>query len=193
MTDKYLRPGALTNASLREQTYADYFEMLPEDVDYEDIFHPAFWRHHKNVKPFTMVRVRRADGAFDVDLTVRTPVAGGLVMEFRGGRPPRGVDPYKVESEVRAEAMKMRVAPIGGNGKPVIRIEYLPKTKWRVIGLGSEEIKRDLPTRDAAESELAIYLHTINMRNPTEEELLVEMKRRTDAAVAAQKAAAPAA
>lgn len=191
MTEKYLRPGALTNASLREQTYADYFEMLPEDVGYEDIFHPAFWRHHKNVKPFTMIRVRRADGAFDVDLTVRTPVAGGLVMEFRGGRPPVGVDPYKVESDARAEAMRMRVAPIAGNGKPVIRIEYLPKTKWRVIGLGSEEIKRDLPTRDAAESELAIYLHTINMRNPTEDELLAEIKRRADvAAAAAQKPAA---
>jgi hypothetical protein len=191
MTDKCLSAKALGNPALAEQHYSTYYEMVQEDVGYEDLFHPAFWRHHKaKLKPLAIVRVRRSDSAYDVFLTVRTVIAGGVVMEYHGGRPPRGIDPFKVEADARAEAMKMQIAPIGANGKPVIRAEYLPKTKWRVIGLGSEEIKRDLPTREAAEAELAMYLHAINMRNPTDEELLAETKRRADAVAAAQKPAA---
>lgn len=190
MTEKYLRPGALTNASLAEQTYASFFEMLPETVEYEEIFYPTFWMHHKKVRPYTIIRVRRADHAFDVFVTVRTPVAGGLVVEFHSGRPPRGVDPYAVESEIHAEAAKLKVAPIGRDGKPVVKIEFLPKIKWRVLGLGSEEIARNIETRDQAEITMADYLRSISMRNPTDEELLAESKRRASAA--AQKASAPA-
>jgi hypothetical protein len=193
MTEKCLRPGALTNASLAEQTYAQYFELIPETVEYEDIFYPTYWRHHKKVRPYTIIRLRRLDHAFDVDLTVRTPVAGGLVVEFRGGRPPAGVDPYEVQSAVHAEAAKLKIAPIGQDGKPVIKMEFLPKIKWRVLGLDSEEIARNIETRDQAEIVLADYLRSISMRNPTDEELLAEAKKRTAAAVAAQKAAAPAA
>lgn len=193
MTDKCLSAKSLGNPALAEQHYSTYFVMVPEDVGYEELFHPAYWRHVKgNLKPLAMVRVRRSDSAYDVFLTVRIVIAGGVVMEYHGGRPPRGIDPFKVESDARAEAMKMQVGPIGNNGKPIIRAEYLPKTKWRVIGLGSEEIKRDMPTREAAEAELAMYLHAINMRNPTDEELLAEVKRRASVEAAAQKASAPA-
>lgn len=190
MTEKYLRPGALTNASLVEQTYAQYFELIPETVDYEEIFYPTYWRHHKKVRPYTIIRLRRLDHAFDVFITVRTPVAGGLVVEFHSGRPPAGVDPYEVQSAVHAEAAKLKIAPIGRDGKPVIKIEFLPKIKWRVLGLDSEEIARNVETREQAETMLADYLRSISMRNPTDEELLVEAKKRT--AAAAQKAAAPA-
>ena len=97
-----------------------------------------------------------------------------------------------MESEVHAEATKLKIAPIGGDGKPVIKIEFLPKIKWRVLGLGSEEIARNIETRDQAEITMADYLRSISMRNPTDEELLAEAKKRTAAAVAAQKASAPA-
>jgi len=189
MTDKHLRPGALTNASLAEQTYASYFELLPETVEYEDVFYPTFWMHHKRVRPYTIIRLRRLDHAFDVFVTVRTPVAGGLVVEFHSGRPPAGVDPYEVQSAVHAEASKLRIAPIGQDGKPVVKIEFLPKIKWRVLGLGSEEIARNIETRDQAELAMADYLRSVSMRNPTDEELFAESKRRTAAAAAAQKAA----
>lgn len=190
MTEKTLSARALTNASLAEQTYATYLEMLPETIEYEEIFYPTFWRHHKKVRPYTMLRLRRVDHAFDVFVTVRTPVAGGLVVEFHSGRPPAGVDPYEVQSAVHAEAAKLKVAPIGADGKPQIKIEFLPKIKWRVLGLGAEEIQRNIETRDQAEIIMADYLRSISMRNPTDEELLAEMKRRTALAAAAQKAAA---
>lgn len=185
MTEKTLSPRALTNASLAEQTYASYLEMLPETIEYDEIFYPTFWVHHKKVRPYTMIRVRRVDHAFDVFVTVRTPIAGGLVVEFHSGRPPAGVDPYAVQSAVHAASAKLKVAPIGRDGKPVIKIEYLPKIKWRVIGLGSDEIQRNIETRDQAELALADYLRAVNMRNPTDEELLAEVKRRADAAAAA--------
>jgi hypothetical protein len=184
--EQTLSARAMTNASLAEQTYATYLEMLPETIEYDQIFYPTFWRHHKKLRPYTMIRLRRVDGAFDVFVTVRTSVAGGLVVEFHSGRPPRGVDPYALESEVHAEAAKLKVAPIGRDGKPVIKVEFLPKIKWRVLGLGSEEIQRNIETRDQAEIAMADYLRAISMRNPTDEELLAESKRRA----AAQKPAA---
>jgi len=189
MTHKTLSARALTNASLAEQQYAVYLEMIPETVEYEEIFYPTYWQHHKKVKPYTMIRVRRLDHAFDVFVTVRTPVAGGLVVEFHSGRPPAGVDPYAVQNAVHAEAAKLKMAPIGQDGKPAIRIEFLPKIKWRVIGLGSEEIQRNIETREQAEIVMDNYLRSISMRQPTDEECLAEMKRRTAAAVAAQKKA----
>jgi len=190
MTDKRLSAKALGSSSDSGQHYATYFEYIPDDVAYEDLFHPAYWHHHAaKLKPLTIIRCRRTDGVFDVFLTVRTTIAGCVVMEFHSGRPPRGIDPYKVEDDARAEAMKLKVAPIDANGKPVVRVEFFPKTKWRVIGLGSAEIERDLPSREHAELRMATYLHTINMRNPTAEELLAEMKRRSE--VAAQKALTP--
>jgi hypothetical protein len=191
MTEKTLTARALTNASLAEQTYATYLEMLPETVEYDEIFYPTFWRHHKKIRPYTMIRLRRVDHAFDVFVTVRTPVAGGLVVEFHSGRPPAGVDPYAVQSAVHAEAAKLKVAPIGQDGKPQIKIEFLPKIKWRVLGLGAEEIARNIETRDQAEIVMSDYLRSISMRNPTDEELLAEVKRRATAAAAAQKTTAP--
>jgi hypothetical protein len=191
MTEKTLTARALTNASLAEQTYATYLEMLPETVEYDEIFYPTFWRHHKKIRPYTMIRLRRVDHAFDVFVTVRTPVAGGLVVEFHSGRPPAGVDPYAVQSAVHAEAAKLKVAPIGQDGKPQVKIEFLPKIKWRVLGLGAEEIARNIETRDQAEIVMSDYLRSISMRNPTDEELLAEVKRRATAAAAAQKTTAP--
>jgi hypothetical protein len=196
MTEKSLPPSpkCLSRAAQTDMSMVHFFEIISEDIPYEDIFHPAFWRHHKNLKPFTMIRLRRSDGAFDVDVTVRTVVASGAVVEFRGGRPPIGIDPYKIENSVRAEAMRQQVAPIGADGQPVIRVQYLPKTKYRVLGLGSEEIERDIPSKEIAETRMAIYLNTINMRNPTEEEILAEVRRRATAVAAANaKASAPAA
>jgi hypothetical protein len=193
MTEKTLRAGALTRASQYDMTVPQFFETLPEDVDYSEIFDPNFWRHHTAVKPGSLVRLRHALGNFDVIVNVVHKVAGGVLVEFFSGRPPRGIDPYKVQDDTRAEALKIRVAPIAEDGKPVVRTQYLAKTKFRVLGLGGAEVARDISTSAEAETVLLNYLNGLNMRNPTNDELLEHAKAKQAALAAAEKkASAPA-
>lgn len=178
MTNKALRAGGLNTADLAEQKYRTYCEILPEDVAYADVFHPAFWRHHKKLKPNDVVRLIQAKGDFDIFVTVRHVVAGGVVVDFLYGRTPAGIDVEKIAEETEAALKAIEVVPVAQDGKPVVRIEYLPKTKWRLLGLGSEEVERDLSSKDQAETRMAIYLHQIRMRLPTDAEILSEVKLR---------------
>lgn len=175
---KSLRAGALKSADKADQQFPRYFEILPEDVDYSDVFHPSYWRHHKTVAMYSLIRLRSASGAFDIDVTVARILPSGVLVEFRGGRPPAGVNPYQAEAEALKEALKQRPAPIDAEGKPVIRIDHTPKTKWRIIGLDHAEIKRGIENKSDAEAERQIYLAQLNMRDPTPDEIAAEMKRR---------------
>ena len=82
--------------------------------------------------------------------------------------------------------MRIQVVPIGADGRPVVFIEHLPKTKWRVIGLNRTEVKRDIATKEAAEVEMAMYLSDIRMRLPTPEEILAELEMREKLMLAAE-------
>lgn len=172
MTEKTLPARCLGRASMTDMTVQHYFEIVSEDVEYAEIFHPAFWRHHTTLKPNSLIRLRHALGTFDVELNVVHKVPGGVLVEFHSGRPPRGVDPYRVETDARGEALKVKMAPIGDDGKPVCKVQFLPKTKFRVLGLGGAEVQRDIGTQKEAETILINYLTGLNLRNPTEDELL---------------------
>ncbi len=189
---KAMSPRSMSRASHYDMTVTQIFEIVPEDIQYSDIFHPAFWMHHLNTRPYSLIRVRHALGVFDVIVNVVHKVSGGLLVEFFSGRPPRGIDPYKVQDDVRVEAMKMTVAPIGADGKPVCKVQFLPKTQFRVMGLGGAEIQRDIKTQKEAEAVLANYLVGLNMRNPTDDELLDHAKAKVRAMEAASKENAPA-
>lgn len=178
MTSKRLRAGGLTTADIAPQKYTEYFEIVGSDVTYEDLFHPSFYVHHKKLKPFDRIRLVHPERDFDVFVTVRAVLAGGVTVDFHGGRPPRGIDPYKVAEEELAAALKIQVVPIGADGRPVVFIQHLPKTKWRVIGLNSTEVKKDIATKEEAEVEMALYLADIRMRLPTPEETLAELQLR---------------
>jgi hypothetical protein len=189
--DKALTPRGLQRSSAYDMTVTQLFEIVPEDVEYEDIFHPHFWRHHTNIRHHSLIRLRHALGVFDVVVNVVHKVSGGLLVEFHSGRPPRGVDPYKVMDGVHAEALQIRVAPIASDGKPECRTQFLPKTQFRVLGLGGTEIQRDIATQKEAEAVLANYLIGLNLRNPTDDELLVHAKKKAAALDAAAREKAP--
>lgn len=183
--EKSLRSGGLTTADIAAQKHATYFEKLPEDVEYADCFNPSFWRHHKKLRPFDVIRLARVDFAFDIYVTVRQVVAGGVVVDYHGGRPPEGVNPYEAAASALSDAMRIRIAPIADNGKPAIRIEFTNKTQWRVLGLNNHEVARDIASRDMAEVELANYLQSIRMRNPTDEELAAHAAKKLRASAPA--------
>jgi hypothetical protein len=190
--DKTMAAKGLQRASQYDMTVPQFFEIVPENIEYQNIFHPDFWRHHSGVKPNSLIRVRHALGKFDVVVNVVHKVGNGLLVEFHHGRPPRGVDPYKVQDEARAEALRVQMAPIAADGKPVCRTQFLPKTRFRVLGLGGAEVARDLNTQVEAETVLANYLSGLNLRNPTEDELFEAAKKTAAAMSAAQSEKAPA-
>jgi hypothetical protein len=186
MTEKYLRAAGLTNADISVQKYTSYIEEVGADVAYEDVFHPSFWRHHKKLRRHDVIRLVHPRGDFDIYVTVRAVVGGGVVVDYHGGRPPEGVDSYAVARDELSAAMKIRPVPIAADGKPAVFIEHLPKTKWRVIGLNRTEIKRDIATQEEAQIEMSLYLNEIRMRLPTPEEILAELQLRERLMLAAE-------
>lgn len=182
---KHLSPNALTTADIATQRYTTYFTEVAEDVEYEDVFNPSYWMHHvgTRLKVFDIVRLVHVRGTFDIDVTVRSIVAGGVVVQFRSGLPPEGVNPYEVSAEAVKEAMRVKVCPIDRNtGKPIIYIQHTPRTRWRVIGLNGVEVVRDLTTKEQAETRMALYLNEVRLRLPTDAELLAAAKAVGDTA-----------
>lgn len=190
---KYIAARALTTADQAAYKYTTYFYRCDEDLEYEDLFNPRIWIHHggTKLKPADVIRVTHPRGIFDVQVTVRSVEAGGVVMDYFGGRPPKGIDPFQVADIERNAAMRIVPCPIARDGLPEVRTNYQHKTKWRVLGLGMEEVKKDFPTEDEAKIYMNIYLNDIRMRLPTAEEILAEQTIRQAAAEARDAAVAP--
>lgn len=190
---KIIAARALTTADQASFKYMEYFYICDEDLEYEDLFNPRNWIHHgaPKMRVADVIRVRHPKGTFDVQVTVRSIEAGGLVMDYFGGRPPAGIDPFQVADLERNAAMRVVPCPVARDGLPEVRTNYTHKTKWRVLGLGMEEVKKDFPTEDAATLHMNQYLVDIRMRLPTTEELLAEQKLRAAMAEARDAAAAP--
>jgi hypothetical protein len=112
-------------------------------------------------------------------------------MDYFGGRPPAGVDPFQVADIERNAAMRIIPCPIARDGLPEVRTNYQHRTKWRVLGIGMEEIKRDFATEAHATIFMNQYLDDMRMRLPTEAELLAEQKLRIALGEARDEAAKP--
>lgn len=174
MTEKHLSANALSRDQMSDVAEQRFFVMLPEDVEPEDIFHPFYWRHHAgNTRLFennTVIRLRSAVGAFDFDVVLTKKVAGGLVVEYRCGRVPEGFDPFAAARDALSNE-GLKLVPIGGDGKPIVRVDFTQKSKHRLIGLNGQEVIRDLDSKAAAEREMAKYLASARLRMPTEAEI----------------------
>lgn len=150
-----------------------YFEVLGPDAEFKDIFDPAFWIHAKRkLKQNDIIRLLAHDRSFDIHVTVTSVPAGGVMMRYLYGDPGPGVDnPYAYVRDLRTEKGEPRAVPITRAGKSMVRVEFIPATKWRVLGLNGDTVKRDLASKEEAEVAMDAYLREINMRLPTEAEL----------------------
>lgn len=135
-----------------EHNNRTWTEMMPEEVEYADLFREEFWMHHTSkVRVRDLVRVWHVSGAFDVMLVVETKVQGGLKMREW---------PVWPSEAVMSEAESARTAPIVQRevgGRLVPCVDYTKATKWRVIGLDGNEVVRDLLTK--AEALAAMHRH----------------------------------
>lgn len=186
--ERHLDPKALRH--LADYQHSRYFVVLAPGNSYEDLFSPVYWAHHRlKLKQYDIVRVRAHDGAFDVDLTVAGTPKGGVLMEYRSGRPPKALmSTSEAKAHDASEAIRIQVVPIGRDGKPVVRTDWQKATNWRVIGLNSEEVARDLVTEGEAIAIRDKYLTDLMMRLPTEEEIAAakaEQKKSAKARAAA--------
>ncbi len=139
--------GHTTEYETRSWTALD----VPESVGFGDLFDPTFWKHHASkFKPGNLIRMRRVDGAWDVQLNVVAQVPGGLAVEL-WPKVPAGAAAVEIDAKSQAIEPQMHA------GRPVPRVEHTPATKWRVIGLDGGEVSRGHPTKAEAESALKRY------------------------------------
>jgi hypothetical protein len=157
----------------QDYVHRRYFVQLRPEHRYADLFVPTFWAFHRGkLGENDWVRVRAHDGHFDVLLTVAEMKTDGVVMK----RWP--VEPTAQEAAEAAEAEKtVAFVPYANDGKPVVRVEFLPATQWRVIGLKAEVISEGHKEEAAARKVMAEYLKGIRHAMPSDEDQAAEMKR----------------
>lgn len=172
MTDHH-RPSAFGPQDQAHFRYSDYFTRLEPDVGFAQIFDPGFWLHAKEkLKVDDIVRIQAHDREFDITVTVQAVVAGGIIMRFLTGDPGSNIDdPFRAIAEIRNRNIEPKVVPLNKDGEPIIRFEFIPTTKWRILGLNGAEVARDIQTKPEAELKYQAYLKEINMRLPTAEEV----------------------
>ena len=150
---------------LQDYAHRRYFVQLRPGETYADLFVPTFWGYHKGrLAENDMIRVRANDGSFDVQITVTAVKVDGLVMK-RWPIEPTAEDIAKAKEFGSAE----RYVPYGPDGKPTVRVEHLPATNWRVLGLNGE-ISQGHKDEGTALKKMAEYLKDINHAMPSAED-----------------------
>jgi len=149
-----------------EYAFTEYACTLPPGFGVEDLFHPVTWALH--AKKFTTgdrIRVRTNDGTIDIMLVVDAVTVGGVHVsewpKFNGATGGAAL----AEIAQTAKEKTIAVVPIDTDGKPKVRVQHLPATNWRVLGLNGE-IARDLPTEAAALAKMHEYLKTAGLTMP---------------------------
>lgn len=146
--------------------YQSYHTRLQPDTPFEVLFDPVFWAHSRErLEVDDVIRVKAYDNSFDVFLTVLKKLDGGVQMRFLYGYLGPNADPNMIP-----DAAEERCVPLDAEGMPVVRVNFVPATKWRVIGIDNQEIIRNLETEDEAVAYRDKYLADLRMRLPTQEE-----------------------
>jgi hypothetical protein len=175
-------------------TQADYaqqrwFAVLPPNIKFEDLFHPMLWAHYARgvFHKHAIVRVVAEDGSFDIDLTVAEVASGGIRMKVRPFFGEASSEAAAVAAKKVAEDARLKVVPIGRDGAPVVRVEFLPATQWRVVGMEGE-VSRDHPSEARAQAALERYLADIGMELPSPDEIAASQAAAKEKALAERDA-----
>lgn len=182
---KHLPIGYMTH--LADYQTSHYFVALPPGIDFEDLFVPTFWAHHRKLRKHDIIRVVAPNAAFDIDLTVTATPTGGAVMRVRpcyGAM--SGAEAVATAAKV-ADEVSIKTVPISRDGRPAVRAEFLPATQWRVLGLGGHEVVRGLSSEAEALKAMQGYLADAGLVMPSEAEIASAVAER-DARDASQLA-----
>ena len=142
--------------STSEFSTRHFFVQLTDYVDYAQMLgDPTFWQHHsKKMAQGELIRVRAVDGTFDVQLVVDLVLHGGLkVSEW-----PKWPAAAAVVEDDAPAAVVVAVPKKHLGGEELPRVDFVPKAKWRVIGLDGQEHSRNHASREIAEKTMAQYM-----------------------------------
>lgn len=147
-------PGNVFNAGVAEFSFSTWHANLPSEFEAEWLWIPSNWAHHTGrLKKNDLVRVT-CEGKFDLFITVDLVLSSGI--EFR----PFPSFGEKVGDEATNEMVRVAkdqaVAeiPLAADGNPVVRVDYLRASGWRMIGLhghSQEGYESEAAARDAME------------------------------------------
>jgi hypothetical protein len=138
---------------------ARYCIRLGPDVSYDDLFIPKNWaKCNKQMHPYDVIRVIGHNDEFDVELTVTLITPAGATMRLR----------HKLPGQSDTERTFVP-AP------PEVRLQFTAATRWRLLGVGNEEIKRGM-SKPEADVELQQYLKDagLYLLNPISAEEVIE-------------------
>ncbi len=176
---------------LADFAHKRYFVKLRPGETFEDLFIPTFWSYHKNkIEKYDIVRVVAHDDSFDVDLTAVDIPVGGIVMKLRplfGGL--SGTEALEAASH-GAKHSAMTIVPLGSDNLPVVRVEHLAATGWRVIGLRGE-VSRDHKSEEAATAAMMKYLKQAHLEFPNAEQMAAQIEAARIKSLAVPKPSKP--
>lgn len=149
--------------SVAAYEHSEYFCTLPANFDIADLFNPISWAHHVHkLNEGDIVRIRTIDGRSDFKVVVDTVTPGGVNVSPW----PRvnGASALPELDELAAEK-RLTVVPIAPDGEPVVRIQHLPATGWRVMGINGE-VSRNHRSETEARHKMAEYLELAGLKMP---------------------------
>jgi len=165
MAIKYIPAKALSQTA--DYVYTRFCVEVPPSMKLEDLFVPVAWAHVRTqLNKHDIIRCISEDGSFDVDLAVREVEVGGVHMVPRphiGG--VSGAEALEQLAEIASASAPAEV-PLGADGAPVVRVEWLPATKWRVLGISGGEVSRDHKTEAEALRAMHQYLASAGLQLP---------------------------
>jgi hypothetical protein len=199
---KHLRHNAFqNNAANRDGLETqEYLTVLGETETFEDLFDPSFWRHHATgrLKDLDVLRVRAADGSFDVFVTVERIIPGGAEIHVLSGRLPakyHGMHSFEIRELLTKDEADFEIVKMNQDGRAVPRVEQLA-TGWRVVGNDNEVVDKDMKSKTLADNRLERYLRDLMLRMPTPAEAAahksaIEAREAEQLAAIARKSATP--
>lgn len=165
MAIKYIPAKSLSQTA--DYVYTRYCVEVPPSMRLEDLFVPVAWAHVRSqLTKHDIIRCIAEDGSFDVDLAVREVEVGGVHVVPRphiGG--VSGAEALEQLSEIAQSSAPAEV-PLAADGHPVVRVEWLPATKWRILGISGGEVSRDHKTEAEAIKAMHQYLASAGLRLP---------------------------
>jgi hypothetical protein len=120
----------------------------------EELLEPTTWRHHASkFKQGDLLFVMAADGSYDIALRVSAVMRDGVKVHLW---------PFVGEGETAREPAPVEQKMI--DGEPVPRVEFTRATKWRGIGIGGDEVFRDVASKAEAQKLLEDYARAHNVK-----------------------------
>lgn len=149
-----------------DHAFTRRFAELPPDVTFADLFQPHMWAHYAGkFQKWDTIRVVSDPHNFDVELTVHEVVQGGIHMRIRPYYGDKVGDAALAAATKDADTARPSTVPLGKDNLPVVRVQYLPATKWRVIGLDGEISKGHKSEADAIKA-MDEYLKKVGLVLP---------------------------